>query len=301
MTLKQLLAFSGIVGALLGGLLAAQPAQAQFVRQFPPVIHWKKINIAFPRLKYNGEDDWFMGDEPYLIVTRFVAQLQVNSDGSMTLVPGTLSVSNTPHGGHKDLGHSDANWADEDNTYHLPSNLSINFSEMVPKGQPYWVVGAFVTMLEEDGFSDSTVRYMANLIQSKVHEALSTMNFQVGVGSIGDAVRKRILQELGTSFWNLATNQSVSSLTSLLRSILQAVDPDDFGGSNLVMAVTDTDNSLYTYIGGIPQNQGQLLGGLTKVASHLYGYIHYPSGDISSLPYRARYTGNCDFETYIGQ
>jgi hypothetical protein len=221
-----LLATLGLFGATTM-IVLAQPAQ-------------RTVDVRLNTLRVLDEDDPFSNDEPYLIVTGFKLRVQLAGTG-IQVVPGTLAVQNQTCG-HNTL-RSDDNWADEVNNYSLPSKVGL-VRRAFPRAETGWVVGAIVTLMDEDGFARDTARTVCRWQSEQAQKVLQSLDVNGIAG--GDAfdillgrLARGIAKKLGGNF------------SDFIRGLISAVDPDDFGGANLVMTVNMPDGTVRVLSGDL--------------------------------------------------
>jgi hypothetical protein len=280
-------AIAGLMAvSMVGTLATAQSAKA--------------VSIRISGMDYLAEDDPLSSDEPYLITIGFRFQLTPGQGGSATVASGTVSVQNVGSGPHNNLGHSSDNWASKGKNYWwdlvaapgLPpmiGNGPMEFVAELPPNQPGWVVGTVVVFMEEDGFSNSTAGTLRNRIRGEVDKSIRSLSFQgFDPKVISDALIKKVMSDLDRSVRNF-------DIGGIIRSLASAVDPDDFGGVNVVMAMT-VPNGINIFSGQPPADLSKM--NLTflrtqappTITRHEFSLM-YPAGDLSKIPHNARYTG----------
>lgn len=262
-----------LVAACLGAALMPESAQA----------HQRGIAISVDSIRVEDEDDPNSNDEPYLIVTKVRARIQM-SGRSARIVPGTLRVTNVMSG-HNNLGRRSDNWADEVRTYSVPEGTPRIAQELLPMNEPGWIVGAVVVHMEEDGFSASTGRLLSSKVRETVERAVSGMSLTgFDSSSITQSVAKKVTRDLKSALKNL-------NIGGIVRGLASAVDPDDFGGVNVVLAVTGPNNSVFSF-GGVPSGDlGSLASDVTLVSNQKAYGLAFPAGDLRSIPSKARFQG----------
>lgn len=260
--------------ACLGSALVAESAAAQATH--------RGISIGFESIRILDEDDPVSDDEPYLIVTRFELRTRVDAVGRVAIVPGTLKVDNIMSG-HNNLGRRGDNWADEVHTYNFPPRYAQNLFRWNEDG---WVIGAVVTLMEEDGFSDATADRLGEEVRKTVERTFRTMTFdRADARNLANILIKKISHDLSRAARRL-------DIPGIVRGLISAVDPDDYGGSQIVLAVTAPGNKVFSYI-GLPTNSPT--EALTRVREVRGGSmpfsLDFPAGDLRDLPGNARFQG----------
>lgn len=70
------------------------------------------------------------------------------------------------------------------------------------------------------------------------------------------------------------------------------MDPDDYGGTQIVMAVTAPGNKVFTYI-GLPTDPADAFGRVRLMTSPTLPIsLDFPARDLSGLPGNARFQGH---------
>jgi len=252
-----------------------------------PTQPLKTITIKMLGIRILDEDDPVSNDEPYLINLGFRARIQIAADLSTSIVPNTLSVQNVGSDVHNNLGRSGDNWADEVNTYGFNTQT---FTTTVPSNQAGWVVGVVSVLFEEDGFSNSTANSLRNRIRTEVTSAITALDFTaVDTNRITRAIAAKIMRDI---------NRAGSRLDfgGIFRGIASAVDPDDFGGVNLVMTMTLPGDSVVMFAGAPPADTTVLppLTGVPAGAANPTTFrLNFPIGALGAVPSNARYKGKC--------
>jgi hypothetical protein len=246
-------------------------------------FNWRTIKIALTRLDAKKDDDANTTDEPYLIMVRFRFRTTLSASGVATPVPGTLEVGLVGSGSQNNLGHSGDNWFKAPHNYDITSaNLVVD--ESVPTGQPGWFVGAVIVFFDEDSFTASTVAQFRDLVVKQVSSSIGSLTLSVNANEIGDAIVSSIVAKLWSSFELLNLG-----FVNFLSGILELIDPDDFGGVNVVTASTVPGGRVRMSAG--PPSAG-LASGPSVVASAPFA-LTFPVGNLSKVPWQARYTGKC--------
>jgi hypothetical protein len=245
------------------------------------------ITISLNGMDYLAEDDPMSSDEPYLITIGFRFQLTKDQG----LLPHTLDVRPVGGGPQNNLGRSGDNWASKGRSY---SWGGMDWVATVPARRPGWVVGVMAIFMEEDGFSNSTAATMRNSVRDQVEQALRALSFKgYDPNAVGDALVKKVMSDVHRSLRRF-------DMGGLIRSVASAVDPDDYGGINMVMAIT-THTGVNIFAGEPPADLANmqltplmtppvLPGRQTATAVHNFSLM-YPIGDLSAIPNNARYTG----------
>jgi hypothetical protein len=257
-----------------------------------PRVGDRTMFIGVNSIRILDEDDPLSNDEPYLIVTKFVMKVRVMADGrTVTIVPGTLHLQNVMSG-HHSLGHSEENWADEVNTYNLPAGIPRFVQAVVPWDEPGWVVGAVVTHMEKDGFSSSTANLLGREIQSAIERAFTTMSFSISdTRSLTDSLVRKVSADLSGALRRV-------SVGGIIRGIASAVDPDDFGGMNIILLATAPRNRVFMFAGAPPPSLAAALLSVREITSSAPVALNYPTAGLGTVPDKARFQGrhtvNCD-------
>jgi hypothetical protein len=251
---------------------------------------FRRIRIELNRLDVGDEDDPTSNDEPYLVIVRFRMRTSI-VNGAPRITPGTLQVGAVGTSSHNNLGRSGDNWCDEDDDpYSLPSS-SLAITESVPTGQPGWVVGGIYVMFEEDDFKGSTAALMRDRIVREARNAISSLNFaNVNSNALTNAIMNKIKDDLVRSLKKLALGAG-----DFFRALAEAINPNDFGGINVVMAATLPGGTLTMFAGAPPASAAGAIAAASQVAGSRDFALAYPAGDLSAVPWNARYTGKCVF------
>lgn len=275
---KHLFRLFGLSAVAMAIGIAGLPVQG--VAQDP-----RTITIAFNSIRIVDEDDPISNDEPYLIVTKVRMRVQVGAAaGTVSIVPGTLQVANVMSG-HNNLGRGGDNWADEPNTYNFPNGILRSVQENVPWNEPGWVIGAIVSHVEEDGFSNSTANLLGTRIEALARSSVTSMSFSVAdARGISDAIARKVVSDLGRAFRTF-------DLGGIIRGIASAADPDDFGGVQVVLTATGPGNTVFMYAGVPPASIGVPPGGVLAVTTTTPFSLKFPTG-VSALPSNARFCGD---------
>ncbi|MGH2395648.1 MAG: hypothetical protein ACRDFW_01390 [bacterium] len=260
--------------SLIAALVSPQIAQGQSTN----------VTISLDTIRIVDEDDPVSNDEPYLVVTGFVVQAACDpASGICRPILSTVAVANNTCG-HNTL-HPRDNWADEPNTYPIPASVGV-VSRDVPLNQPLWIVGASAVLMEEDGFSPETARTACESIRDAVQNAVSNFNFTgFNASSVSTAVALQLLRALGDAFRRL-------DLGGIVRGIASIADPDDFGGVNLILAVTLPGNQV-AMLAGDPARFPTTAAALPATPPPPGPFtLRYPVGDLSRIPSRMRFQGD---------
>jgi hypothetical protein len=243
------------------------------------------ILIRMDEIRILKVDDPMSSDEPYLVNVGFRAQVAIGEESVPGIVPGTLSIADVGRAVHNNLGRNGDNWARRGNTYEFDSQL---FGVVVPGGEPGWIVGVVSVLFEEDAYPNSTADDLRKRLREAVSEAIIGLSFDsVDTRGITRAVASQIVRDIqkGASRVNVG---------GIIRSLASAVDPDDFGGVNMVLAMTLPQNGLMMFAGSPPENLGALptltavpSGGQTKFS------LDFPQQIPGGVSWNARYRGKC--------
>lgn len=194
------------------------------------------IRSKVTSIRIDDEDDPLSNDEPYLILIRVRARLMSFGTANPKIDPASVSVSLRMNG-HNNLGRASDNWADEPDTYSIPSTIPNSAEGLVPLNQSGWIVCGLLIHMEEDGFTKSTAAQVGvdirTAILNKLNEFAST-NKTVTV----DSIIKEVVGQL-----------SANTMKKAMQNLISIVDPDDFGGMHLVGGVTLPGGSVWTYAG----------------------------------------------------
>jgi hypothetical protein len=107
------------------------------------------------------------------------------------------------------------------------------------------------------------------------------MRFSAASGTtISQAVSQKICSDLCRSLATL-------NVDGIVRSLASIADPDDFGGVNVVAAVTCPGNRICYYVG---QPTSTLPAVSTLSGSRSFS-LRYPVGNLTSIPSKARFKG----------
>jgi hypothetical protein len=275
-------------------LAAAAPAQAV-----------KTLTIKLTSVRIDEEDDPLSNDEPYLVHIGFRGRLSDSAAG-VRFAPGSLSFHTIGGGPHNNLGRSDDNWADSGSKEYMIDDLlqvmpfhhagKQAFTTTVPANQPGWVVGSVIVFFEEDGFSNATASTMRTKIRQQVEKAITNLSMSgINSSAITTAVTRKVTNDLKGAVEKV-------DVGGIIRGIASAADPDDYGGVRLVLAITTPGGGYSFYAGGPFSNVNDVP--LTNVAqgTQLANFqLSFPSGNISQVPWNARYTGRCRFKGLIIQ
>jgi hypothetical protein len=245
----------------------------------------RSITIKCNGIRYLKEDDPFSRDEPYLVTVGFRCRVAIDGSGKARVVPGSLTTRTVGGGPQNNLGRSKDNWAKKGNTYYYEGRMT--YATSVPKTQAGWLVGTVVIFMEEDGWSNS----LASHFRAKVHEvvrgAIANLSMSgFNTSTITDAIVKKITADLGKALLT-------GNIVGIVKNLIAAVDPDDFGGVNLVMAATLPGGLVQMYAGQPPANITGLSLKNVPLNSPVGFELAYPIGALGSIPKNARYMGGC--------
>lgn len=246
------------------------------------------IRSKVTSIRIDDEDDPLSNDEPYLILIRVRARLLGFGTPTARLDPASINVSLRMNG-QNNLGRSSDNWADEPETYPIPSTIPSSAESLVPLNQAGWIVCGLMVHMEEDGFPKATALQVGadirNAIQNKLTE-FAAQNKPLTV----DSVIKEVVGQL-----------SANTLRKAMQNLIAMVDPDDFGGMHLVGGVTLPNGSVWTYAGSpnpiLPLFNGStpfvIPGGmvLTNASPSRNFSLTFPGGLQTSLPSNMRFQG----------
>ncbi|MCS7016719.1 MAG: hypothetical protein NZM42_11460 [Gemmatales bacterium] len=279
MTSLRMTSLSWRIILLLGGLMLWPWAKSQ-----AQPTH-RAIAVGVESIRIADEDDGIDHDEPYLIVTRFQFRVRLDAAGRLTLVPGTLSVTNIMSG-HNNLGRRDDNWAAEGNTYTLPKGHPRYAQAMFPWGEEYWVLGVVITHLEEDGFAYSTAKLLGDRIRDAVETALRDGSFDAAdARQLSSAIIRKVSRDLSRAAGRF-------DVGGIIRGLASKADPDDYGGTQVVAAVTAPGNRVFLYSGAPTTDAATLLRNTRELGNGTHSLsLKFPAGDLSHLPWNARFCG----------
>ncbi len=266
-------------------LVAVSAAAAQ-----PPAAPTHKgMSIHVDKLRVIDEDDPLSNDEPYLVVTRFQFRAEVGRDGrSVSILPGTLQVANIMSG-HGNLRDAE-NWADEGKDYTLTPRYA---QGLFKRGEEGWVVGAVYSLFEKDGFSASSARLLSDRVKDAVEKALKETRFSAADGrTISSAIIRKITRDLNRALKNL-------NVGGIIRGLASAVDPDDYGGSQIALTVLGPGAKVFSYVGLPTADVTEALMDVREVSRQREFTMEFPAGDLSDLPGNARFKGKYRFSGLI--
>jgi hypothetical protein len=279
------------------GLCATASAPAQSV---------KTLTIKLLSLKILDEDDPMSNDEPYLVHIGFRGRLESAGGNNVRFAPGTLSFSTIGGGPHNNLGRSGDNWADEGGMEYVIDNIvevlphqhagRQAFTTTVPVNQPGWAVGSVIVFFEEDGFSNATAATMRTRIRQQVENAIRNLSMNgIDTNAITNAVTRKVTNDLKTAVEKF-------DIGGIIRGVASAADPDDYGGVRIVLAVT-TPGGGFSYYAGAPfSNVNNVpITNVSKGTPMSNFEFTFPSGNLSQVPWNARYTGRSRFKGVILQ
>lgn len=269
--------------ALMGAMAAAMAAH--FLSGVAFAQADTSVLIRMTEIRITKEDDPLSNDEPYLINIGFKARVSVGDDAVPSLVPDTLSVVPIGKAAHHNLGRGRDNWANRGGTYPFDTQL---FGVVIPNNEPGWIVGVVSLLMEEDAYSDSAAMDLRKKVQAAVVEAIGSLKFDsVDSGGITHAVASRIVRDVQKAGSRL-------NIAGLIRGIASAVDPDDFGGVNMVLAITMPMNGLMMFAGAPPENIGAVPT-LTNVPAGGQApfTLEFPGQVPGGILWNARYRGRC--------
>lgn len=266
------------VVAALAGLAWFTPVFAQ--AQAPGS---RGITIDFKSVKCGDEDDPLSHDEPYLIVTKFRFKMEL-AGTSPRMVPGTLRVENVMTG-HGSLGNKRDSFTRERRTWNIPRTVPHLAQEVVPPNEKGWVVGAAVTYMEKDGFSAANARFLSSKVRDLVQGSITTMSFtEADTRRLTDQMMKKVTSDLSRSFKKLHIGGMISGIAS-------AVDPDDYGGTALIVTVTGDSGKVFYSVGMPSDNVASVLAGVREISGPTAFSLRFPMGDLSKVPSNARFQG----------
>ncbi len=258
----------------------------------------KTYSIELNSLHYQKVDDFgpFNDDEPYVIGVQFKAHMLPHTSGNTTVYSpdlSTLEVGLVGFANQHDLGHSGSGWAKAGGRYKITGQ---SMETTLNVNDPGWISGELVCFFEQDEWGSKEVVQAQKLIQTEVKKSLSTMNVS-GLGVNYSALMDKVSSNVGSAFHSL-------SFKNIYHSLLSALNPDDFGGVDLVVLTTG-QNGEVRYFAGDPgllkssQNQMKLLragqGGQMSQAFSLYFLPQTQVAAIVQMDPAARYGGMCTF------
>ena len=243
------------------------------------------ILIRMNEIQIQKEDDPLSNDEPYLINIGFKALVAVGEDAVPRLIPDSLSVVAIGKNAHHNLGRGGDNWANKGGTYKFDTQM---YGAAVPAGQPGWIVGVVSVLMEEDAYSDKAASELRDKVRAAVSDAISSLKFDsVDAGGLTKAVCSKMVRDLqrATSKLNIA---------GILRGLAAAMDPDDFGGVNMVIAMTMPMYGLMMFAGAPPENLGTLPTLTTVPAGGRVTFtVEFPKQIPGGILWNAKYRGKC--------
>lgn len=249
------------------------------------------VLIQLKQIQIQKEDDPLSNDEPYLINLGFKAQIAIDENSKPGIVPGTLSVTPVGTAVRNNLGRGGDNWANRGGTYAFDTQL---FGTVIPANEPGWIVGIITAFFEEDAYSESTARDLRNRLREEVSKSIESLAFDsADARSITKSVASKVVRDIqrGAAKLNIA---------GIFRNLASALDPDDFGGMNMVLAMSLPQGGLMMFAGAPPDNLGEVPN-LTNVPTgkptpFTFDFPkHVPSG----VPWNARYRGRCRVEGFV--
>ena len=247
----------------------------------------RRIKIELHSLDVADEDDPSSNDEPFVILVRFRFQAMIGPSLKAKIRAGTLQVSAVGSAVHNNMGRSDDNWCDEDDDPYGLGGANLMINELVPTGQPGWVVGAVAVLFEEDAFSDGTANQMRKLILAEARKAIESMDFaNINSNVITAPLVNKIAGQI-TSSLKLAN----LGLIGFLNGLAEAVDADDFAGVNVVLAATVPGGEMRMIAGQPPASAQALVLESVPVTGPKEFVLSFPAGDLSQVPSSARYQG----------
>jgi hypothetical protein len=269
------------------------PVRVVYQASHPPAVtlldeavhQWRTIEVHLTTLDYQQKDDDLSNDEPYLILVGFRMRTAVTPQGRVAMVPGTLQVARFGSSTHENL-RTAQNWAGSGKSYGI-HNRGLRIREQLPTGQPGWLVGMVVVFMEEDGWTKSTATVLRDRIVSEARTALQTTNLDVDATAISDAVVEKISAGVTRALRRL-------DIGGLVTGLVEAVDPDDFGGVNVVFAATLPEGRVAVFAGQPPADEAELTTGskIMTTANEPFA-LDCPVGNLSAVPGNARFKGRC--------
>lgn len=245
----------------------------------------RSITIKSHAIRYLKEDDPLSKDEPYLVTIGFKCRVAIDASGRASVVPGTLTTRTVGGGPHNNLGRSGDNWAKKGQTYAFEGKMT--YTTSVPKTQEGWLVGTVVVFMEEDGWSNALASHFRSQVHQAVRGAVGNLAMSgFSTSTITDAIVKKITADLGKALLS-------GNVVGIVKNLVAAADPDDFGGVNIVMAVTLPGGLVQMYAGPPPTNITGLSLKPVPLNAPVGFELAYPIGALGSIPKRARYTGSC--------
>ncbi len=201
------------------------------------------VEFSLNSMRYRDQDDFVGDDEPYMMNISFRAKVIVDGLGNAKTDPATVVVAPVGSRIQNNLGRTDDGWADSGKTYDIRSGGQL-FATTLPQ-EPGWIAGMFCTFWEEDNFSSTQCRLTQNELVRKITAALKTMNLT----ALND---KTFSQMVGIRLVNdVRAAIRLGDFSTFLKGIASTVNPDDFGGVNLVIASTYANNSIKAFAGPV--------------------------------------------------
>jgi len=190
--------------------------------------------------------------------------------------------------GQNDLGHPEDDWAEEPRTYPI-TRVSRGFTAGVPSAD-VGLSGVVLVHMEEDSFARETALLVGARVEGAVRRAIRkaivTGAFDgVDVRALTSSIVRRLTSRLLRAV-------RTANLAGIVRGLAELAAPDDFGGVAVAGAVT-SGTLAATFAGSPPTSAADFVAGVTlgpmgcgRVA------LRYPVGDLSSLPWIARFAGD---------
>lgn len=253
----------------------------------------KTFTFAMQGIRIVEEDDPVSNDEPYVINVYFKGHIQL-AGGNATMEENTLSVETAPGDVHNDLGRDHDNWGDAGNTYRI-TGFSHEIS--VPSNEPNYIAGVIAVLFEEDNFSNRTANRLRDEIRVAARDALRNLSVtDVDTDHITRVIAQKISHDISRAASRL-------DFAHIIQGLAEGVDPDDFGGINMVLAITLPRDVVMVYTGPPQANLADVLPALVTLpanGSRSFS-LEYPVGVPRNVPSNAKYTGKCRVGGRISQ
>lgn len=253
-----------------------------------------QLNINLFSMKCRDEDDLTSHDEPYLVNVGFKAKLVRDATGKGKVDPATIQVFAIGTPGHNNLGQTGDDWAIENKRYRITGQ---NFSTTVLK-EPGWIAGIVCAMYEEDMYSDQMAKTFSGRLMGSVRSCLTSLELQnladLELNFTGIA---RFVRELQAGI--------LKFFPSIFRAFASTINPDDFGGANVVIAATLPNNQVKMFAG--PASAEEKFMNMVDVPRPGGGNnavnfaLDFPANSPFFLGFTkpGKYGGSCTFSGYV--
>jgi hypothetical protein len=207
---------------------------ATFIRSVP-------VEFSLNSMRYRDQDDFVGDDEPYMMNISFRAKLIVDGLGNAKADPASITVAPIGTAIQNNLGRSGDGWADSGKSYDIRAGNQ-KFSTMLPD-QAGWFAGMFCTFWEEDNFSATQCRLTRDELVRQVRRAITSMNMTgLNDKTFSQGVGIRLVNDVRASI-------RLGDFSTFLKGIASTVNPDDFGGVNIIIASAFGNNSIKAFAG----------------------------------------------------